>query len=590
MLKTGNTGMRLKLALNILAFFIVSLVNGQMYVDIKSSNSTPGVGEKFQITYTLKLKMQGGTASISHNGINITKPNFENFVVVDEGTVNRGFSFGGFGADLEISNYAFILQPKKEGTFTIPPLNFLLNGENIESDSYTISVGKGDPNAKFEPKNANIFTRIEVSKKNVYKGEKVQVAFKIYSRYQRISLEDYDYDMIDGVWTEEIDPGPKGWDNEQKTINGNLYMVYTLKKEIIFPQRTGEITIPAFKIDARINQTIWNAGSLESITSNSAKIKVDPLPLNAPNSFESQVGTGYSFDVNYSTTELKVGEPIDLKIKIKGKGNLKQLENVPLDFPTDFQVYDPEIKESIKVSSSGVSGSKEFNYLIIPRHHGTFEIPALEFSYFDMDSKKYKTFSSDPQTITVHKGDGSTNNLTSNHHQEDVELLSTEIRHIEHETTLHSKGYFLFGSKFFYIILGAPGVLFLLLLIATRWKGKKVSESEKSRKNASKNASKRLAQAEQLLKENKDKAFFEELYRALYGYLSNKYGIPVSDLNKNRIELELNSRGMDSTSTHQLLEILNHCEMARFAPVSHTDAENILNRSQTLLKTLENHA
>ena len=214
--------------------------------------------------------------------------------------------------------------------------------------------------------------------------------------------------------------------------------------------------------------------------------------------------------------------------------------NAPeLNFPTDFEVFDPEIKNNVKVSSSGLSGSKEFTYLIIPRHYGSFDIDPIEFSFFNTSTGKYKTLTSEAVTINVLKGDNQDLNLTSSGNKEDVELLSNEIRHIEHETELTPVNAFFFGTTNYFLALGSPFLLFIIFFFAKRMTRQEKNEAELTHKNASKSALARLANAEKHLKDNNDLEYFEELYNAINGYLSHKFKIPVSGLNKKRIEEEL---------------------------------------------------
>jgi len=564
----------------------------QMHVDITSTSSQPGVGEKFKLIYTLKLKMQNGSASYSHSGIKIKKPKFDGFVVIDEGRASNGFgSFGSLNGDMKISDYAFILQAKKKGTYKIPPLSFIMNGEEHKSKAYTITVGEGDPKAVIQPKqNSNLFTRIDVSKKNPYKGESVLVTYKIYSRYNSLSLDNYEFSMADGVWTEEITAGKNGWESKQDRVNNATYNIHTLKKEVVFPQKTGEISIPPFEITARIGQSFFNQGRTENVKSNSPILTVKKLPSSAPDSFISQVGTGYKFEVNYSTTEVKANEAIDLKIKISGKGNLKQLDAPEIIFPSDFEVYDPEVKESIKLSTSGFSGSKEFSYLIIPRHHGSFSVDGISFSYFDTKSKKYKTLNSESTKFNILKGENDGTSLTSTTNKEDVELLNNEIRHIEEKTILYPANEFFFGTGKYLTLLLSPAFLFFIFFFIKRRKPISEDAAVTSRKNASKIANKRLAKAETFLSNNQDKEYFEELHSALDKYISDKFNIPISELTKIRIENELLAISIDKQIISDLLEILNNCEMARFAPVSHSAAEQYLNTSKNVINNIESHA
>ena len=264
--------------------------------------------------------------------------------------------------------------------------------------------------------------------------------------------------------------------------------------------------------------------------------------------------------------------------------------NAPaLNFPTDFEVFDPETKNNVKVSSSGLNGSKEFTYLIIPRHYGVFDIEPIEFSFFNTSTGKYKTLTSEAFTINVLKGDNQDLNLTSSGNKEDVELLNNEIRHIEHETELTPLSKFFFDTPNYYLALGSPLLLFILFFFIKRKTGEEKNEAELTHKNASKSALARLSKAEEHLKNNNDSEYFEELHNAIDGYLSHKFKIPVSGLNKKRIEEELTKISIDVTTITVLLKVLNDCEMTRFAPLSHSDAETTLTTTKTLINEIEKH-
>jgi len=560
----------------------VSQLNAQNFTtSINTSNTSVQVGDVFKLTYSI-------SSSDNFSVTGIQRPTYQGFSLVRESNGESHQSIN--GKTTHSFEYSLVLKANKKGTFKLTPATFVTGKTETKSSYFTVQVGASDPKSNVAPpKNSNLFTRIDVSKKSPYKGEVVLVTYKIYSRYGNLSLDDYDYSMTDGVWTEELTPGNNGWPSKQENISGVAYNVFTLKKEIVFPQKTGEINIAAFDITARVNRSFFNPGSVIDVKSNQQTLTVKPLPKNSPPSFESQVGKDYKFEVSYSTTELKTNEPIDLKIKISGKGNLKQLNAPTLNFPTDFEVFDPETKNNVKVSSSGLSGSKEFTYLIIPRHYGEFNIDALEFSYFDVSTGKYKTLNSDGVSINVLKGDNEQTNLTTGSNQEDVELLNNEIRHIEHETELTPLNEFFFGSTGYYLALGTPILLFLVLFFIKTRKKEEHDEAELTHRNASKSALKRLSKAEEFLASNKDSDFFEELHNAIDGYLSHKFKIPVSGLNKKRIEEELNKISIGKNAITSLIKVLNDCEMARFAPVSHSDAELTLTTTKNLINEIEEH-
>ena len=582
----------MKSLLIILFTFITSfsIMGQKMYIDIKTTTPSPGVGEKFKVSYILKLKMNGGMASISHNGVKINKPSFnKGFVVIQEGNESTSFGFGG-RKDIEISKYSFILQAKKKGKFEIAPLSFFINGEQVKSGIFTINVGTGNPNTKIQTSDPNLFARIEPNKRSIYKGEPVTVTYKVYTRYTGFAIEDYEMPMTNGLWKEEIKPGSKGWPQTTQVVNGINYNVLTLKKEVIIPQKTGKIKLEPIKIKAQIGRSIWRRGQQKTINSNSPTLTVKSLPTPKPNNFSDQVGSNYKLNLTYSTNQLKTNEPLDVKLTISGKGNLKQLTNLSLNFPTDFEVFDPEIKDQVKISSSGISGKKTFNYLVIPRHRGTFEIPGYKFTYFDVKNKKYKTLIAPAQTITVEKGENEieTTNQTPGVDKQNVEILNTGIRHIKDETILYAKKDAIYNTFFFWFFILMPFIVALVLYFIIIFKrNTNEDETVSKRKYANKNASSKLKKAALLLSENKDLEFYEELNKALSDYCSHKLLIPTATLTKANITTALADKKVNDTTIKLLIQILDECEMARFSPVSHAGAERTLTNATTIINQIE---
>lgn len=565
---------------------------GDIYVDIECSNQYPGVGEQIKISYVLKLKMKGGTASISHSGIKIKKPSMTGLNVTQEGSESTGFSFGGGGQDMKLSKYSFIAQPTKKGTVKIDPFTFYMNGESYTSDSFTLNVGEGDPKAKIIPKNSNYFLRIDISKSDLYIGEHALVTYKLYSHYSNISITNYDFPMTNGLWKEEIKSGSKGWPQTQETIGGKAYLVIPLKKEIIYAQKTGEVEIPGITVDLNIGGGFFSQGTKETIKSNSPTLKVKPLPKGAPISFDNQVGKNYKLEMSYSTNSLKSGDALDVKIKLKGEGNIKKMNPPVLDFPSDFEVFDAEVEDKIKISTSGTSGSKEFSYLIIPRHHGTYEIPEFKYSYFDISTKSYETLTFPAQTLDIEKGDNesiaSTNNFNTN--KEEVEVLNNEIRHITEKTTLEKSGTYFFKSTSYWIGLCLPPVLFLAAFLFLGLKPKERDESVFAKKNASKKAFKTLAAADAYLQSKDDLGFYEALYKGMLEYLSNKFAVSTSSLSKENIKATLLSHSIDESLTTEFMSILDECEIARFAPITHSGAQQTMDKTKSIIQNIEKNA
>ncbi len=572
----------------VIGFYLHTVVAQEIYVDIQCSNAYPGVGEQIKLSYVLKMKMQNGMASISHSGIKVKKPSFGNINVLQEGTESSMFSFGNMGGDMQLSKYSFILQPTAKGKVTIDALTFIMNGKEYTSKPMVITVGEGDPNLKIVPQNANLFVRIEVAKPEIYVGEHTLVTYKLYSHYSNVSVQNYDFPMAKGLWTEEISPGKQGWPQTQENIGGKGYLVVPLKKEIVFGRAVGNVQLPAISLDMLVGGSVFSPGSKETIKSNAPTIQVKSLPANAPNGFTNQVGKGYKMEVNYSTQELKANEPLDIKIKITGEGNLRQLEEVPLQLPKDFEQYDAEITDNTKLSPSGIGGSKQFNYLVIPRHHGTFELPEIVFSYYDLNAKKYITLTSPGVTVNVLKGEGNTafsGNL--NMTKTDVELLNTDIRHIHYTSNLRSVEDTFFGSIGYWSLLSLPflwlGGIFLYGTF------QREEATKPSQKKASKTAIKLLAEAQKQLEKGDDKACYSAMDKAISDFLSVSCQLPVAELNRTTIDTNLRAKGVPEETIQQLNQLLEDCAMARFAPTSVQGASLSMRQAIEIIKTIEKY-
>lgn len=566
-----------------------------MYVDIETSNPSPAVGEKFKISYILKVKMTNGSTSFSSRGIQVAKPNFkEGFTVLQEGIERTSFGFGSMrDGDISVSKYSFILKPKKKGALKISPLTFLVNGKKLKSGVLTVNV---DTKSKIKPtSDPNLFARIELSKRNIYKGEAIAVTYKVYTRYNGFEIEDYEMPMTNGLWKEEVKSGASGWKQTIQTVNGMRYNVITLKKEIVTPKKSGDIKIEPITIQAQIGRSFFSRGQSKTIHSNSPTIKVKALPKPIPANYSNQVGSNYKVTINYSTNKLKTNDPLDIKIEISGRGNINHLTNPLLSLPQDFEVFDPEVKDRTKVSISGVSGKKTFNYLAIPRHRGEFKIPPFDFTYFDVKEKKYKTITRPGTKIIVEQGENQENvtseKSSSSRTKNNVEILNKGIRHIKENTKLYTSKDALYGKSIYWIGIFTPILLVLIyyfyIVIA---RNKTTDEHHFKRKNANKLANYRLKTATQFLEENKTATFYEELYKALFNYISHKFNLPISKLTKERIQEELENHSISKETSKKLITIIEECEMARFAPTTQSGAKQTLDQATHIINEIDRNA
>ena len=492
------------------------------------------------------------------------------------------------GAVSHERSLGYWLKPTKEGTFTIPPAKVKIGSKVVSSNAVKIVVSKSPPKTKDQ----NFLGKIKLSKREVYEGEQVVASYVIYNRYNNLEISAYDLPTHSGFAVEEIELNNNRWDRNLVTLNGKQYQTATIRKEILFPQQYGDLELDNFGVEGHVGRWFSQGQSID-MRSSKARLKVKPLPAGKPEGFSGGVGS-FNLEVTVDKTEVKANEAINLTVKVSGSGNLKLLQTPTLEFPSDFEVYDPKVTNRINVRSSGVSGYREYNYLIIPRHPGAYEIPAFTFSYFDPKKEQYVSRDINALQFNIAKGDGSANAGTQfvPQSKENVEILATDIKHIKGSMgPLQTLGTSSFGSLLHITGMATPALLFVLALFGRRRyvEANKDKVAVKNRK-ASKVASKRLAEAKTHLGGDA-KAFYESLFKALYGYIGDKLNLPVANLNKASIEQALQAKHVDAGTIGALISILDRCEMARFAPVNdvpeqqiYDDATNIINQMEGDLK------
>ncbi len=496
----------------------------------------------------------------------------------------------------------FVLAPKKPGKLVIAAIKVSYNGKDYNTEKIIVNVGQGQKNnssnANKGSNNSKLFAKISCSKTNPYIGENILVNYKIYqSSYHIRNLEitDYDLPMSNDFWTELLEPKNKQWKEGQEIINGIAFRVFTLKKEIISPQKSGKLTIPSFEVSTVINRDFFNRGVSKIIKSNSPVLRVKKLPENAPRSFNGQVGSNYKMKVNISKNELEVDQALDFEIKISGNGNLKQLKFPNIDFPKDLEKYPEEIKSRIQLSENGISGRKTLNQLLIPRFHGDYEIPSFDFCYFDVRSKKYITLSHPLSTIKVNKSkSSSTSNFEANSSgkikpvdQEDVELMNENIHHIRTKTKLYDFSNPIFGTTFYWSVMGSFPITLLLLILFLNNKDRFLNKEKVLMKKTIKQVQKGFKDIKQSYSSMDKNDFFKDVYKLWNVYLLNKYEIKLSNLNREKIKEILIESNVQIENVEAMVKILSVCEMAQYSPLSNEDAEKTLEDCEDLIKKLE---
>ena len=543
----------------------------------------------------------------SNERIGLSKLSFKDFII-RQGPFTSSSSQttiinGKFEHVKEYSS-TFILSPKQHGELVIESIQATYDDETYKTKPITITVSKGKTNkvvpstspSTTNQNNSKFFARLITPKKQLYLGENILLEYKIYAstyHIRNLEITDYELPMSNDIWTELLEPKNNQWKEQIEVINGVQYRVFTLKKEIISPQKTGEITITPFEVKTLVNRDFFNRGQQKKLKSNALNLKVKPLPPNPPPSFNGQVGRNYKLKVDIKKTELNVDDPLDINIEISGNGNLKQLELPNLDLPQDLEKYPEEIKSNITVNVNGISGKKKLHQLVIPRFHGSYDIPSVSFTYFDLNKKKYKTLYHPNTTIQVAKSEKTATNTTLNFErpqQDEVITINENIRHIKTNTKLFDFSNPIFGTGYYWILLSVSPLLLVLSLFFLSNREKFTNTEKALLKQLNKETQTHLVKAENNLSNKDYDSFYKEIYMLWTSFISKKYIIDIAEMNRSTIHKTLMNSQIKEEFIDELDKILTYCEMAQYSPLSGEEAENSLINTKKLLLNLRKHA
>ena len=593
--------MKIRKIITLLSLLLAyTTIFGQEIEFVASAKEVVTVGDQFRLIYSVNGQASGFRTPAIKGFSVLSGPNQSQSsrTQIINGQVSRSLDY----------SFTYILQAGSEGTYTIPPASVNVDGKTYQSNPVTIKVVKGNtqpqqqnpqqgasPSGEISAK--DLFVRAVPSKTNPYQGEQIIVTYKIYTRVPVAEYSVTRTPSTAGFWLQDLLKDSKNLNQFRETIDGQEYVVAEIKKDALFAQKAGNLTIEPLEMDvlAQIQRKVakrnfndpffdsfFNDNFMGStyqnvkktIRSNELKINVKPLPENSrPRDFTGGVGN-FNVTSSIDRDQLKANEALTLRFSISGKGNIKLVEKPAIVFPPDFEVYDPRTTDNIVASASGVSGTRNFEYLIIPRNPGKYKIKPITFSYFDLSSQTYKTITSQEFVIDVAKGDGRQGEIVSSTDKEDFKYIGSDIRYIKTgQIKLSPVNDYLFGSMLFLIWVIAIPVLFMLFVIIWRKELKKRSNIAFMRnKKATGIARKRLKSAERFMKQNKPDEFWSEASNALWGYMSDKFNIPRASLSMDSVSGALRSKGVKDELSSNFIEILNKCEFARFAPGNKTQA------------------
>ncbi len=551
------------------------------------------VNEQFEFSY-----------EVNAQGNNLKPGNMSDFNILQGPYSSSSSSISVINGQVQQSmsiSYTYVLSAKKAGKFTIGAASITIQGKEYSSNALTIEVVAGNGGSQGNNQsNSNtiqniddkdVFVRLETNKKSVYKGEAIVANIKLYTKVQLQQLSDFKIPQFDGFWKEDLDTPNQRVEWRRENVNGEIYHAAVISQCLLMPQKSGEITIKAISMEVIALQEVkqkrrknpFNDPFLDDFFNESSYQRVNKALKSAPVKIQvkeipdaAQALGDFTLSSQISKTELKANESITLKITVAGKGNLKMVEPFKMEFPADFEVFDPETKQNLKVTSVGISGSKTFEYVVIARHEGTFEIPGVSLDCFDPTTGKLKHLSTKAYTIKVAKGDGSTTVTGVDHSQnkEDIKFIGKDIRYIKtNNFALHKGDPTWFGSLSFYLGYVFTSGAFVFLFVFLR---KRRLENEDlvgmRKKKAGAMARKRLKTAEQFLQENNSSKFYTELLQGIWGYLGDKLNLQKSDLSKEKIRQALADRRVSTEGIAQLIRIMEKCEMAQYAPLGNNNS------------------
>lgn len=516
--------------------------------------------------------------------------------------------------------FTYILLAGSPGTYTIPAASVEVNGEKVFSNAISIKVLPQDQNSGNSGNNGggsasssrsqaagsrisanDLFITATASKTTVHEQEAVLLTYKVYTVVNLRQLYGKMPDLK-GFHTQEVElPQQKTFTLEH--YKGRNYNTTVWSQYVLFPQQTGKLEIPSITFDGVVAQqtvsddpfdAFFNGGGYvevkKKITTPKVVINVQPLPAK-PAGFSGAVGE-FKLASSINATDVKTNDAVTIKLTLSGTGNMKLIGTPEVKFPQDFEIYDPKVTDDYKLTNSGLTGTKTFEYLAIPRHAGNFTIPAVEFTYFDLKSNSYKTLKTEAYNLKVAKGQGNADQVISDFtNKESVKMLGKDIRFIKlGDSSLRPKGDFFFGTVGYYLCYLIPLLLFVVFAVIYRQKALENANVAKVKtKKANKVATRRMKLAGKLLAENKKNEFYDEVLKALWGYISDKLSIPVSQLSKDNIEAELTNYGVQEALIAEFIGVLNECEYARYAPGNENEAmDKVYSASVEVISKMEN--
>ena len=582
------------LKLYFFSFFVILTFNLQAQVsfDAKVSKKRLGLNERLRIDFEM-----------NENGDNFNPPPFKNFQIISgpQQAVSRSWVNG---VQSFSKTYTYFLTPRSKGNFTIGQAEVTINGEIYKTSPIEIEVTNAvkkpnDPNNVEGQIDGNIHLVAEVSNPNPYLNEGITIIYKLYFR-NPISVSDVselETPSYGDFWSHLIKIG-RAEINMRGTFKGESYNEVVWRKAVLYPQKSGNLILEPLTLDLTLSlpsnrRDLFGrrilTQSQKTITTGEKVIKVKDLPKkNKPENFSGAVGK-FDFDLILNKNALKASESFQAKIKVRGKGNLNLFNLPSINVPNTLEVYEPEHNEKVKVTLSGIQGTVEDSYTIVPQFQGKYPIPSIEFTYFDPKLEAYKTLFSQELIVDVY--DGPTSGLPSVNNslsksKNSIVPNDSSFRFIKLDTKLQKNQKIFWRSYLFWALLFIPIVLIITSILIKKYILNQTEDlTTRKQKRAQQLAKKYLSSAKKVIQDQAK--FYEALERALHNYLKAKLKIETTELSKSKIQKLLNDKGIDKQISSEYVEVIENCERARYAPGSSINTKEDLEKSGELISKID---
>lgn len=592
---------------NIFILLVIAMVGYAQRISVQCPAQVQN-GEQFYLRYVVN------TTDVKDFRIGTVPDAFEVLMGPSTSTQQSFSIVGGKTTHSSSVTYTYVLMATKNGSFVIPSAHAMVEGKSATSAAHKISVSGTAPsggNARSGGSQAqqqqpahrvdragtritgnDLFIRVSANKKRVHEQEPILLTYKVYTQVELTQLEGKMPDL-NGFHTQEI-PLPQQKRFHTEKVDGKIYNCVTWSQYVMFPQMSGKLEIPALTFKGIVVQENPNVDPFEAffnggagyvevkkeITAPKVEIQVDPLP-SKPANYSGGVGH-FAIQASVDNPSVKAGDPVNLRFVVSGTGNMKLLKEPELALPKDFEKYDAKVTDKTKLSPEGISGSMIYDILIVPRNKGKYTIPPIEYVYYDLATQAYKTLKTQPIELTVAEGNGGKGTVAdySQRSDHDIHDFSKGLT-----SAIEDDSNRFFLGKTYWILHSIIILLFGLLAWLFRKRAIALSDVAATRAGkANKVAAKRLKKADKLMKAGKVNEFYDEVMRTLWGFIGDKFGMKAEELTRENVTEKLTSKGVSDDVIKDLIEALDDCEFARYAPGDTTGSmQNTYDKALSIL-------